>query len=403
MSPDPVKVFEPSGLDVPRLATAFGRMLRDAGVDVPPSSIILFNEALSVIGIGRRSDVYWAGQATLLHRPEDRGIFDQCFSDFWEQHAQPLTIVAEPESITVAFDSDDDSDDEDGAGDSDEPDQEPTLQMRFSAQEVLRHKDFEHCTSSELDELHRILGRLRLTSAPRRSRRLVRSPSTTARLDVRRTVRAALRADGEAIEVHHRVTSTKPRRLVLLLDVSGSMELYARVLVRFAHAAVIGRQRVEVFALGTRLTRITRELSSRDPDRAIGRAADAVVDWAGGTRLGDGIGVFNDQWGQRGMARGAIVVILSDGWDRGAPEVMAEQMSRLSRVAHSVIWVNPLKATTGYAPLARGMSAALPYIDHFVEGHSLDAIERLAEVIAHDRPSTMKGSAKLPTTMSPTR
>jgi uncharacterized protein with von Willebrand factor type A (vWA) domain len=148
------------------------------------------------------------------------------------------------------------------------------------------------------------------------------------------------------------------------------------------HAAVVGRGRVEAFALGTRLTRITRELSSRDPDQALRQAAHSVADWAGGTRLGDDLRVFNDTWGVRGMARGAIVVILSDGWDRGDPATMAEQMARLSRVAHRIVWVNPLKATAGYAPLARGMAAALPYVDDFVEGHSLEAIEELARVIS---------------------
>jgi hypothetical protein len=150
------------------------------------------------------------------------------------------------------------------------------------------------------------------------------------------------------------------------------------------HAAVAGRTKVEAFALGTRLTRITRELSSRDPDIALRKAAETVKDWSGGTRLGDGLRLFNDEWGQRGMARGAVVVILSDGWDRGEPEVLAEQMARLHRVAHKVVWVNPLKYTPGYAPLARGMAAALPFIDDFVEGHSIDAMERLARVISTD-------------------
>jgi len=169
---------------------------------------------------------------------------------------------------------------------------------------------------------------------------------------------------------------------VLLCDVSGSMEPYARALVRFLHAAVVGRSRVEAFALGTRLTRITRELSSRDPDAAVAAAARRVVDWSGGTRLGEGLRAFNDEWGVRGMARGAVVVILSDGWDRGDPEVLAEQMARLHRVAYRVVWVNPLKASPDFAPLARGMAAALPYVDEFVEGHSLESLERLADVVA---------------------
>ena len=160
------------------------------------------------------------------------------------------------------------------------------------------------------------------------------------------------------------------------------MEPYARAFVRFLHAAVVSRTRVEAFALGTRLTRVTRELSSRDPDAAVRAAADRVVDWSGGTRLGDGLRAFNDEWGIRGMARGAIVVILSDGWDRGEPEALAEQMARLARVAHKIVWVNPLKASPGYAPLAQGMAAALPYVDEFVEGHSLAALEELASVIS---------------------
>ncbi|MFZ8997539.1 MAG: vWA domain-containing protein, partial [Ilumatobacteraceae bacterium] len=157
---------------------------------------------------------------------------------------------------------------------------------------------------------------------------------------------------------------------------------YARALIRFVHAAVAGRQKVEAFALGTRLTRITRELGSRDPDEALRRAADRVIDYGGGTRLGDGLRAFNDEWGQRGMARGAIVVILSDGWDRGEPEALAEQMERLHRAAHKLIWVNPLKVTPGYAPLARGMAAALPHLDAFVEGHSVEALEQLTGEIS---------------------
>jgi uncharacterized protein with von Willebrand factor type A (vWA) domain len=195
-------------------------------------------------------------------------------------------------------------------------------------------------------------------------------------------VRRSLRAGGEVAPPVFNKTGTRPRPLVLLLDVSGSMEPYARAFVRFVHAAVVSRTRVEAFALGTRLTRVTRELSSRDPDAAVHAAASRVVDWAGGTRLGDGLRAFNDEWGIRGMARGAIVVILSDGWDRGEPEALAEQMARLSRVAYKVVWVNPLKASPGYAPLAQGMAAALPHVDVFVEGHSLAALEEVAEVIS---------------------
>jgi uncharacterized protein with von Willebrand factor type A (vWA) domain len=206
--------------------------------------------------------------------------------------------------------------------------------------------------------------------------------SRRGRPDVGRTVRAGMRRGGEITGLERRAPGARPRRVVLLLDVSGSMEPYARALARFLHVAVAGRRRVEAFAVGTRLHRITRELSTRDPDAALAAAAARVTDWSGGTRLGEGLRRFNDEWGMRGAARGAVVVIMSDGWDRGDPALLEEQMVRLRRVAHRVIWVNPLKASEGYAPLARGMAAALPYVDDFVEGHSLASVEALVGLIA---------------------
>jgi hypothetical protein len=176
--------------------------------------------------------------------------------------------------------------------------------------------------------------------------------------------------------------------MVFLLDVSGSMESYSRALARFAHAAVASRRagRVEVFTIGTHLTRITRQLARRDADAALRQAGRAVTDWSGGTRLGESLGEFNDAWGIRGVARGAIVVICSDGWDRGDPDRMASEMGRLALVARRIVWVNPLKATPGYAPLARGMAAALPYVDVLVEGHSIRSLEHLAAIVSGDTP-----------------
>ena len=202
------------------------------------------------------------------------------------------------------------------------------------------------------------------------------------RIDLRRTV--AMEVRGQVGRPATTSPGTRPRRVVLLLDVSGSMAPYARALARFAHAAVSGRRRgqVEVFALGTRLTRITRELATHDPDAALARAAAAVADWDGGTRLGAGLRQFNDGCGVRGIARGAVVVLLSDGWDRGEPDELADEAARLRRVAHRLVWVNPLKASPGYAPLARGMAAALPHVDEFVDGHCLDSLVSLAEVVS---------------------
>jgi uncharacterized protein with von Willebrand factor type A (vWA) domain len=257
----------------------------------------------------------------------------------------------------------------------------PTIVVRYSAEEQFRHKDFAAYSHEEFEEARALMADLRLHGALRRSRRLRPSKRRSGRPDLRRTVRRSMRSGGEPIHRKFLEQTERPRRVVLICDVSGSMEPYSRALARFLHSAVVGRGQIEAFALGTRLTRITRELSSRDPDAALARAARAVPDWSGGTRLGEGMRAFNDRWGVRGMARQAVVVILSDGWDRGDPAVLGEQMARLHRVAWKVIWVNPLKASPGYAPLAGGMSAALPYVDEFVEGHSLDSLLKLAEVI----------------------
>jgi uncharacterized protein with von Willebrand factor type A (vWA) domain len=256
--------------------------------------------------------------------------------------------------------------------------------VRYSATELLRHRDLATCTADELAQAHRLMADLRVRAVRRPSRRRRPAPGGRGALDLRRTVRRSMRTGGEVLRPARAEPGERPRRLVLLVDVSGSMEPYARALTRFAHAALAARRRgrVEVFALGTRVTRITRELSTHDPDRALRHAADVVADWSGGTRLGDGLRRFNDRWGVRGLARGAVVVILSDGWDRGDPVVLGDELARLRRVAHRVVWVNPLKASPGYAPLAGGMAAALPHLDEFVEGHSVASLEALAAVVA---------------------
>lgn len=376
--------------DAMRIAVAFARVLRGVGVVVPIGCVLSFAEGIEAVGFAERSPVYWVGRTTLVHRPEDIAVFDQAFAVFWD-HRRPsggLIIEEPPIEIQLAIDSDEEADDQTPEA---EPSDAPTIQLRFSASEILRQKDFAHYSPDELHQAHALMANLRLSGVPRRSRRLVNAGRSGARPDVRRTIQAALRSGGEPIERAWRDPGEKLRRLVLLLDVSGSMEPYARALVRFVHAAVAGRQKVEAFTLGTRLTRVTRELNSRDPDRAMEQTALSVTDWSGGTRLGEGIRRFNDEWGVRGMARGAIVVILSDGWDRGDPDVLATQMARLHRVAYKTVWVNPLKVTPGYAPLARGMAAALPYVDDFVEGHSVEAMEELARVISTER---VRGGAR---------
>jgi uncharacterized protein with von Willebrand factor type A (vWA) domain len=367
-----------------RAAVGFARVLRGTGLDVPTGSVVTFASALAELGVAEPERVYWAGRATLVPSPEDVDAYDRAFTAFWGGSTL-VALAPEIEELTLVTD---DAIDADGVDRDDAPVEGPVLAVRYSAHEVLRNKDFAHYSPEEHVEARRMMADLRLAGALRRSRRRVPSKrDRRGRPDVRATVRRALRTGGEAVRRARSEPGTRPRRLVLLCDVSGSMDPYARAFARFLHAAVVGRARVEAFALGTRLTRITRELRSRDPDLAMAAAARAVADWSGGTRLGEGLRRFNDEWGVRGTARGATVVILSDGWDRGDPADLAEQLARLRRVAHRIVWVNPLKASPGYAPLARGMAAALPYVDDFVEGHNVAALERLLEVI-----STVRGA-----------
>ena len=356
--------------DPARLGTAFAHVLRRHGLAVPVQNVVLYTQALAAVGLESEDLAYWAGRATLVHHLADVESYDAAFDQFW-QGITPPRIAA----VTVV------EPDDDQAG--------YTI-GRYSATEVLRHKDFATYSAEDFEEAARMIAALRLAPPGRRSRRY--EPSIRGDPDLRRTVRRALHTQGEPIRVARRRPGERTRRLVLVCDVSGSMEPYSRALLRFAHAAMAARGRVEVFALGTRLTRLTRQLRTHDPDLALSAVAGAVPDWSGGTRLGDGMRRFNDEWGMRGLARGAVVVILSDGWDRGDPGVLGEQMGRLHRVAHHVIWVNPLKASPGYAPLAGGMAAALPWVDGFIEGHSVAALEMLADVIA--RPAA--GATRAP-------
>jgi uncharacterized protein with von Willebrand factor type A (vWA) domain len=370
-----------------RMAVTFSRLLRAQGLVVPVGAVTTYAAALGALGLDRRESVYWAGRATLLRRPEDLVVYDRSFAAFWL--GRPFTApdtTHQPPAPTAAT----------AMGSLDAGDRAPTttdmaVPLRYSAVEVLRDKDFAAYTPAEFAEARQLIAGVRLRGEVRRSRRRRRSsslaPTSRSQPDVRATLRRAHATGGEAVRRAWREPVSRPRRVVLLCDVSGSMEPYARALLRFAHAAVVGRGagRVEAFAVGTRLTRLTRELAWRDPDEALTRAAKAVTDWSGGTRLGAGLHAFNEDYGVRGMARGAVVVVVSDGWDRGDPAVLGAEMARLHLVAHRVIWVNPLQAAPGYAPLAGGMAAALPHVDAFVAGNSLAALEDLVAVIAGKR------------------
>jgi uncharacterized protein with von Willebrand factor type A (vWA) domain len=245
-----------------------------------------------------------------------------------------------------------------------------------SPAERLRRKSFAACTPEELRELAALMAQLRLAPPPRRTRR--RRPAHARELDVRRTVRRALRTGGDPAYLARRERQVRPRRVVLLLDVSRSMTAYSRALLTFAHAALRAAPRWEAFCFGTRLTRLTRALATTDPDEALRRATEVALDWDGGTRIGESIRAFLDRYGHAGLARGAVVVVCSDGLDTGDPELLAEQMARLRRLAHLVVWLNPLHEDPRYEPLARGMAAALPHVDVFAAGHDLASLEELA-------------------------
>ena len=370
-SPAPIEKMP----ELERLATGFIHSLRTGGLTIPISSSLLFTRALRAVGLGDGNDVYWAGRSTLVTRPENIAMYDAMFLAYFHRNGTGFKVRFEDEPESATLGTDDGEGDGEGEGSEDD-----VLALRYSASETLNEKDFAEFTREEMYEAQKVMNRMKLQPAVRASRRRVSSPGGD-RNDLRRTVRAAMKTGGEPLQLSRTTTGTRTRRLVMLLDVSGSMEPYARVLIRFAHAAVVGRGRVEVFGLGTRLTRMTRQLNSHDVDEAVAAATEEVADWSGGTRLGEGIKEFNDVWGVRGMARGSIVVILSDGWDRGEPAQMSEEMERLSRTAHRVVWVNPLKVTPGYEPIARGMAAAMPFIDTFLEGHCLDSLTALSEAV----------------------
>ncbi len=362
-------------------------LLRTAGLSVPVGNLITFTEAVAIVGSDLRS-LYWCGRATLTHSPIDIELYDRVFRHWILGTEVGLTeaVSRSPEPLLVDDDERLDGEQADFA----EIETNDGAVLRFSRTETLRSMDFADLDDEERLEVDRLIADMRLTATMRRSRRRRPSKRSSGAPDLRRTVRESLRTGGEPINRRTLQRTRVARRVVIIADISGSMAAYSRSLIRYAHAAVSARSRVEAFALGTRLTRLTRELDIRDPDQALQRAADSVEDWSGGTRLGEGLQQFNDDWGTRGMARGAVVVILSDGWDRGEPERLASEMARLSRVAYRIVWVNPLKASDGYAPLARGMAAALPHVDDFIEGHSLGALDRLSSILSSGRSGPVR-------------
>jgi uncharacterized protein with von Willebrand factor type A (vWA) domain len=361
------------------LVVALGWALRAAGVSAGPDRVAEAVRAVTALDPLDRGALYWAGRATLCASPDDLARYNAVFAalvggDVPRLQPRPRSLAR---ALPVALA---DGDAADGAAEGEE--EAAAVRAAASTAETLRHKDIAALSTAEKAALRRALAALALPGEPRPSRRWRPTPHTGA-VDPRRTIRELLHSGGEPVRLRRRRHTVRPRRVVLLVDVSGSMSGYADALLRFAHAA--SRRRgasTEVFTLGTRLTRVTREMAAPDPDAALAAVAAAVPDWSGGTRLGVLLREFLDRWGQRGAARGAVVVILSDGWERDDPRRLGAQMRRLSLLAHRIVWCNPRKARPGFAPLAGGLAAALPYVDDFVAGHSLAALQRLAQVVA---------------------
>ncbi len=384
-----MSLTEPAGELVLAHVARFGRVLRGAGLEVGPGRIQDALLALDAVDMTSRDEMYWALRCTLVSRAADIQAFDEAFASLHEtsrpdpevdspgtpqQLAEnadsPPTVKQERERIAP----------EGGPDPEGDGDQDALAGMRWSAVERLRELDFARYTDAELRRASRLVGRIAAAVPLRRSRRL-RGAGEGHSFDKRRTLRSAMRTDGYPVMCFWRERRLVPRKLVFVVDVSGSMEPYARAMVMFLQAAVRAGRTVEAFTFGTRLTRVTRELSGRHPDRAIAAATRAVPDWAGGTRIGPNLKALNDTFGRVGLTRGSVVVIVSDGWERGDISGLRQEMQRLRRSAHTIVWVNPLAGEPGYEPLAKGMAAAIPYVDRFLPGHNLRSLETLAEVL----------------------
>jgi uncharacterized protein with von Willebrand factor type A (vWA) domain len=366
----------------------FGRALQSAGLEVGPGRLRDTVVALTAVDATSHDDVYWTLRCTLCSHHDHLEVFDAAFESFWR--GETSVIHERPRAHSdVAGEEDEQSGGPlhdvmqmvEASGGTEPPESEDCEHGKgASSTERLLTLDFREYGPDELIAARRLVDRIGRTLPQRRSFRLEAAPSAQW-LDMRRTLRQAMRTEGDPMQRAWRRKRLVPRRTVFLLDISGSMAPYARPLLMFAQAAVQAGRSVEVFTFGTRLTRVTNELMATDRDRALAEAARTVPDWSGGTRIGLSIKSFNERWGRRGLARGAVAVIASDGWERGDPQPLRAAMAQLHRIAHAVVWVNPLAGDPDYAPLAAGMAAALPFIDVLLPGHDLSALMALATAL----------------------
>jgi uncharacterized protein with von Willebrand factor type A (vWA) domain len=352
-------------------------LLRESGLRVPAAAVGTFLDACAVLGPEAGRSVYWAGRGVLCSRAEDIPLFDDAFAA-WLGQARPGEERAPgPHQAVVCPAGGSPGEDEEGQQDAGPA----MVSSPASRHEVLRHRDVATLSEPEREELGRLLSGLTVVPPRRRGRRW--ESARRGPLDLRRTVREDLARLGEPGPVRHRRRTTCPRRVVLLVDVSGSMAAYAETFLRWSHRLVAqAPSTVDVFTVGTRLTRVSHALRLREPDEAVVQAGRSITDWSGGTRLGEALTAFLDGWGRRGLARGAVVVVFSDGLERGDPAELAAAMAQLHRLAHRVLWVNPHRGKVGYEPVQAGMAAALPHLDGLVAGHSLAAFEALTGELA---------------------
>jgi len=360
----------------------FGRVLRTAGLDVHPGRVLDLIDALRYVDIGARDEVYHAARTLLVHRREEIPVFDRAFERFWRTQrsdagaahrdrsratvTQIVDVVA-PEAAAGADSTDD--------GERDQTPEERAV-TTWSDRRVDADKDFATLTSTEVAQAKRVLDRLEWTPGVRRTRRWV--PGHGPRIDLRRAIADSLDTGGDIIRLARRRRKMRPRPLVLLCDVSGSMERYSRMLLHFAHAATRRHTRVETFLFSTDLTRITRQLRIARPDQAIAAASQTMRGWSGGTRIGRALRELHQRWGRRVLHGAPVVLLISDGWDRGDPQELSAEIARLQRSSHRLIWLNPLIGTADYAPLTRGLQAALPFVDDFLPARTLNNLADLA-------------------------
>ena len=384
-------------LDLPALAGAFSRRLREAGIPITAERAARFARALALVKPISRRRLYWTARAVLVSDSSQVKAFDAVFTSVFGSR-EPTADFA-PENLetapatepSAASQSRGEAGVADGAlsagppgSGEDEALRDVAMPMAASDEELLRSKRFDALAPGELAQLYGLMARLEVATPRRRTRRSKRD-RRGERIDMRRTLRGSMRTAGDPIRLARRRRRVVPRRVVMLCDISGSMEPYARAYLQFLTCAAGSGPNAEAFVFATRLTRVTRALRSRNPERAIQRAAAAAPDWSSGTRIGDALKAFNDRHGRRGMARGALVVILSDGWERGDPALVAREMERLSRLAYRIVWVNPRVGASGFSPRAGGMSAALPHCDALVSGHNLEALDEVVQAIAAER------------------